>query len=202
MHRHRYLKIPTLALATAIVLASPFAQAGEGLLTGLVKLSCEAILCLSTGAPPNACAPSLNHYFSIDFDDFSDTIDARVDFLKLCPVAAETPPMQALVQAIAHGAGRCDAASLNATLLSYTGGGMGSIGQGCITGTKPAYCSAYEGHEYTDLNGGAQYIIDPPKQVGFWSFQGIAGGNDIGRIGNISLGGNYNTPQTCGHWVD
>jgi len=200
MHSQRYLKTPTLTLAAALVAASPFAQAGEGLLTGLVKLSCEAILCLSTGSPPNECSPSLGQYFSIDFADFSDTIDARIDFLNLCPVSAETPQMQALVQAIAHGAGRCDAASLNATLVSYTGGGMGGIGQGCITSTKPAYCSVYEGHKYTDLHGGAKYIIDQPKQAGFWPFQGIGGGN--GGIGNIGIGGNYNTPQTCGHWVD
>ncbi|MDP3334989.1 MAG: TrbM/KikA/MpfK family conjugal transfer protein [Methylococcaceae bacterium] len=143
MNSRRYLKIPTLALAAALVVACPFAQAGDGLLTGLVKLSCEAILCLSTGSPPNECSPSLSQYFSIDFDDFSDTIDARIDFLNLCPVSAETPQMQALVQAIAHGTGRCDAASLNVTLVSYTGDGIGGIGQGCIASTKPAYCSAY-----------------------------------------------------------
>lgn len=199
MHSQRYLKTPTLALAAALAVASSFAQAGEGLLTGLVKLSCEAILCLSTGSPPNECSPSLSQYFSIDFADFSDTIDARIDFLNLCPVSAETPQMQALVQAIAHGAGRCDAASLNATLVSYTGG-MGGIGQGCIASTKPAYCGAYEGHEYTDLSGGAKYIIDPPKQTGFWPFQGIGGDNALSNF--IGIGGNYNTPQTCGHWVD
>ncbi|HPN01018.1 MAG TPA: TrbM/KikA/MpfK family conjugal transfer protein [Methylotenera sp.] len=196
MNRYHYLKTSPWIFAAALAVASPFAQADDGLLTGLVKLSCEAILCLSTGSPPNACSPSLMHYLDIDFDDFSDTLDARIDFLNLCPVSAETPQMQALVQAIAHGAGRCDAASLNATLVSYTSG-MGGIGQGCITGTKPAYCSVYEGHEYTDLNGGAKYIIDPPQQAGFWPFQGIVGG-----IGNIGIGGNYNTPQTCGHWVD
>jgi hypothetical protein len=77
---------------------------------------------------------------------------------------------------------------------------MGGIGQGCIASTKPAYCGAYEGHEYTDLSGGAKYIIDPPKQTGFWPFQGIGGDNALSNF--IGIGGNYNTPQTCGHWVD
>lgn len=188
-------------IAAPLLVQISLAQA-DGMLTGLVKLSCEAILCLSTGAPPNECTPSLTHYFDIDFDDFSDTLDARINFLNLCPVAAQTPQMRSLVQAIAHGAGRCDAASLNAILLSYTAGSgiIGGFGVGCISSTKPSYCSAYEGHEYTDLGQGAHYVIDPPQQSGFWPFQGIS--NGYGGIGSIGIGGNYNTPKTCGHWVN
>lgn len=196
MSIHRHLRVPVLALS-ALMLST--AHAGDVGLTGKVKLACEAILCLSTGSPPNECSPSLSEFFSIDFADFSDTIQGRINFLDLCPVSAETPQMKSLVNAIANGAGRCDAASLNATLVSYTGG-MGGIGQGCIQGTKPAYCAAYEGHEYTDLNGGAKYIIDPPK-TGYWPFQSAFGGANFG-MGNLGIGGNYNTPATCGHWVN
>lgn len=191
-HCHRLL---VLKFEFAILLFAPPVLANE-MLTGLVKLSCEAILCLSTGSPPNECSPSLTHYFDIDFDDFSDTIDARINFLNLCPVSAQTPQMQSLVQAIAHGAGRCDAASLNTTLLGYTAG----FGAGCISSTKPSYCSAYEGHEYTDLDKGAHYVIDQPQPSGFWPFQGIS--NSYGVIGSIGLGGNYSTPKICGHWVN
>ena len=198
-----------LALAAMLIAAPPLLQVNlaraDEVLTGLVKLSCEAILCLSTGSPPNECSPSLTHYFDIDFDDFSDTIDARIKFLNLCPVSAQTPQMQSLVQAIAHGAGRCDAASLNATLLSYTGGVIGGFGAGCISSTKPTYCSVYEGHEYTDLGQGAHYVTDAHVVVssqpsGFWPFQGI--GNGDGGISSIGIGGNYSTPKTCGHWVN
>lgn len=197
--------LPAWWFAASLLIQVNPAQADE-LLTGLVKLSCEAILCLSTGSPPNECSPSLTHYFHIDFDDFSDTLDARINFLNMCSVSAQTPQMQSLVQAIAHGAGRCDAASLNATLLSYTSGGViGGFGAGCISSTKPSYCNAYEEHEYTDLGQGAHYVIDPhvvnPSQPsGYWPFQGIDNGD--GGIGSIGIGGNYSTPKNCGHWVN
>lgn len=200
MNRHQ---LPALKLTFAILLiAVPPLVVADEVLTGLVKLSCEAILCLSTGSPPNECSPSLTHYFDIDFDDFSDTVDARINFLNLCPVSAQTPQMQSLVQAIAHGAGRCDAASLNATLASYTSGGgmIGGFGAGCISSAKPSYCSAYESHEYTDLGQGAHYVVNPSQPSGFWPFQGIS--NGYGGIGSIGLGGNYTTPKTCGHWVN
>ena len=199
------LAFATLLLGATLILQTNPAQADE-VLTGLVKLSCEAILCLSTGSPPNECSPSLTHYFDIDFDDFSDTLDARIKFLNLCPVSAQTPQMQSLVQAIAHGAGRCDAASLNATLVNYTGGGIiGGFGAGCISSTKPSYCSTYESHEYTDFGQGAHYVVDthvvsPPQLSGFWPFQGIA--NGYGGIGSIGLSSNYSTPKSCGHWVN
>jgi len=187
-------KIQITALMTGL-LATNVVLAAEDILTGKVKLACEAILCLSTGSPPNECSPSLSEYFSIDFDDFSDTIKGRLDFLSLCPVSSQTPQMKSLVNAIANGAGRCDAASLNATLVTYTyTGGMGGMGEGCISSTKPAYCSAWEGHEYsTELKGGAHYVIDPPK-TSYWPFGGSTG-----------MGGMFGTTTTtksCGHWVD
>ena len=154
--RH-HLRLPAIMLTTLVM---GIAHADSGELTGKVKLACEAILCLSTGSPPGECSPSLSEYFSIDFDDFSDTIQGRINFLNLCPVSSETPQMKSLVNAIANGAGRCDAASLNVTLMTYSGLGLAGIGQGCIASTKPAYCSVYEGHAYTDLNGGAHYVID------------------------------------------
>lgn len=185
------MKRTKVAALTAAMLFSASIQAEE--LTGKVKLACEAILCLSTGSPPNECSPSLSEYFSIDFDDFSDTIQGRLDFLSLCPVSGQTPQMKSLVNAIAHGAGRCDAASLNATLVTYSGTGMGGIGEGCISGTKPSYCTTWEGHEFsTELKGGAHYVIDPPK-TSYWPFGGSTG-----------MGGMFGTTTTksCGHWVN
>lgn len=55
-------------------------------LTGDTKLACEALLCLSSGTRPSECSPSLNRYFSIKEKKWKDTIKARADFLKLCPV--------------------------------------------------------------------------------------------------------------------
>lgn len=171
------------------------AYAADDMLSGIPKLACEAILCLSTGSPPGECTPSLTHYFNIDFDDFSDTIKERLNFLRQCPVADSEPRMTALVTAIANGAGRCDAASLNATLIGYPNGFMGG---GCVASQKPAYCSAYETHEYTRL-GTTVYVQDPPRTT-FWPFQSV----DIGGFGQGSFMGGIGstTTQSCGHWVN
>ena len=192
--RH-HLRLPAILLTT---LAMGIAHADGGEITGKVKLACEAILCLSTGSPPGECSPSLSEYFSINFDDFSDTIQGRINFLNLCPVSSETPQMKSLVNAIAYGAGRCDAASLNATLIAYTNGL-----QGCIQGTKPAYCSDYEGHEYTDLHHGVHYVVTQSQT--YWPFNNFMGSNlnNSGSFLNGFTGGNgQNSTQTCGHWVD
>lgn len=61
----------------------------EDLLTGDTRLSCEAILCLSSGTRPGECNPSIKKYFSIHGKKPSDTIRKRKDFLQLCPVGDE-----------------------------------------------------------------------------------------------------------------
>lgn len=57
----------------------------EDMLTGDTKLSCEAILCLSSSARPSECNPSLQRYFSITAKKWKDTIRKRKSFLQLCP---------------------------------------------------------------------------------------------------------------------
>ena len=61
----------------------------EDLLTGDTRLSCEAILCLSSGTRPGECNPSIKKYFSIHGKKHSDTIRKRKNFLQLCPVGEE-----------------------------------------------------------------------------------------------------------------
>lgn len=72
-----------IVLGATLIYSSMFA---EDLLTGDTKLSCEAILCLSTGQRPSECSPSIKKYFSITGKKPSDTIKKRQNFLKLCPV--------------------------------------------------------------------------------------------------------------------
>jgi hypothetical protein len=64
-------------------------------------------------------------------------------------VANQTPEMQSLVSAISRGAGRCDAQSLNSTLVLWTGGY--DDGRTYISNQMPDYCAAYTGHAYTDF---------------------------------------------------
>lgn len=140
---------------------SPVRAEGEGgILTGVTRLACEAILCLSSGVRPGECSPSLTHYFGITRKKWSDTLDARMDFLSLCPSSSE-PGMPGLLNAIVNGAGRCDAALLNRVLKkSYSyedcNDNYWDIGNRCRTVTVsyiddrlPGYCQAYTSHEWS-----------------------------------------------------
>lgn len=155
---------------------SSLAMADDNVLGGDAGLACEAILCLSSGVQPSECNPSLNRYFGIKHDDWSDTRRARERFLNKCPSASE-PGMPARVSAIASGAGRCDAAYLNRTLKdevrvrkcpSSRSGRRhdGDSNSGCrtveitiIKDVKPAYCRVYDGHAWT-YELGATYVGD------------------------------------------
>ena len=122
------MKQKLLGMATVVVaLGAPAPALAQDVLTGDTRLACEALLCLSSGIRPSECSPALSRYFGISKRKFSDTIKARLNFLNLCPVSNQTPEMAALVSAISRGAGRCDAASLNRTLVIGSGLGRGSF---------------------------------------------------------------------------
>ena len=55
-------------------------------LTGDTKLACEAVLCLSTSSRPTECSAALKRYFDIRHKKWGDTVRARTNFLKLCPL--------------------------------------------------------------------------------------------------------------------
>ncbi|SAY51439.1 TrbM [Neisseria weaveri] len=102
--------LASLAASAAIFTSLP-AQAGD-VLTGDTKLACEAILCLSTGDRPHECAASIKRYFNIRHKKFHKTLEARRNFLNLCPSSNESN-MPGLIDVLVNGAGRCDAAELN-----------------------------------------------------------------------------------------
>lgn len=135
-----------IALALSGTLFIPLTAAAEDLLTGDTRLACEAILCLSSGNRPSECNPALRRYFSINEEKLKDTLNARRNFLNLCPSSKE-PHMPQLIRAISRGAGRCDAAELNRR-GHYEYNADGSR-QWVVNPNKPAYCNAYENHEWT-----------------------------------------------------
>lgn len=137
-------------------------------LTGDPKLACEAIICLSTGTRPNECAPSMARYFSISYKYLSDTIRGRLDFLKLCPASSQTPEMQSLVSAMANGAGRCDAASLNASYSLWGSSNFDSLNRRQISDRMPSYCAAYNQNAYTDTASLAPRYVGTPETGGYW----------------------------------
>ena len=104
------LLVPSIASAAPATPSNPAVQ--PDLLTGDTKLACEAILCLSSGTRPSECNPSLQRYFSIHHKKPHKTIQARENFLNLCPTSGEKG-IKELNRALANGAGRCDAQELN-----------------------------------------------------------------------------------------
>ena len=118
-------------------------------------LACQAILCLSSATRPGECAKSLARYFSINLSKPWKTIEARINFLKMCPSSTDTPQMNNLVEAIGNGAGRCDAATLNQVNRRWIGDGEYEISD-----VMPSYCDAYFNHEYTDISGLKPHYVD------------------------------------------
>lgn len=159
--------IPQLAMLLLLGTTSAETRA-QDLLTGDTRLACEAILCLSSSIRPGECTPSLARYFGINRRKFSDTIRARLNFLDLCPVASQSAEMRSLVAAISRGAGRCDAASLNQTLVFWNGGWQ--EGRTYIDNRLPDYCAAYTGHQFTDFvtSGTLPRYVGLPERGGYW----------------------------------
>lgn len=189
------MKSKLAILLTAALLAPGIASAAPAnpatqpdLLTGDTKLACEAILCLSSGTRPSECNPSLDRYFRIHHKKMHKTIQARQDFLNLCPTSGEKG-IQELNRALANGAGRCDAKELNRVMrrtitvreckVVANKSAMRSLSaknkpvQECqdvqkvvVLNAKPSYCSAYHDHEWTRVNN-VRYQGDP-KNGGRW----------------------------------
>lgn len=159
-------KLFAVVLGFAVAFGAVGEAAAEGdVLTGDTRLACEAVLCLSSGTRPGECSPSLSRYFGIKKKKLSDTLKARLDFLEMCPASNQTAEMTSLVRAISRGAGRCDAASLNRTLIYWTGGDDGRM---YIGNQLPEYCTQYTGHQYTDLGDGQARYVGVPERGGHW----------------------------------
>lgn len=179
------MKKKLFALGFLILPLISYADAPQ--FTGDVKLACEAVLCLSSsvGFSESKCSPSLDRYFGINKEFWSDTVRARKNFLNICP-DSKSEGMPELVNAIANGAGRCDAAHLNKFLYEE------KEVQRCSGSNKdpdcwretyyriknelPNYCRTYINHEWTDLNSSLRYEGSPE-----WiKKESVAGWNNSG----------------------
>lgn len=127
--------------------------------------ACGALLCLagSGGKGLSECwHPYLNAYYSISAKRIADTIKKRKNFLKLCPKSND-PGMPELVEAIANGAGRCDAETLNKDLAETRQEARNCryyahheqhcdyVTQKRISKNLPSYCQVYIQNAYTDI---------------------------------------------------
>ncbi len=170
-------KMKAIVLAGVIGSVLSIQASAQEMFTGDVKLSCEAVLCLSSSQQPGACAPSLARYFGISAEKWSDTLQGRMDFLNLCPASHDqSANMPSLINDIANGAGRCDTDYLNRYLARQemktvcTGDWAGdcqNVQITVISNVKPAWCKNYESNALTDIQG-AQYV-GTPEEGGYWA---------------------------------
>ncbi|WP_373700722.1 TrbM/KikA/MpfK family conjugal transfer protein [Neisseria dentiae] len=167
-----------VSAVSAAFLMSAAAHADD-VLTGDAKLACEATLCLSSGDRPSECNESIRRYFSIKHKRPHKTLQARKDFLNLCPSSKEDG-MPQLVDALANGAGRCDAAELNRVMTrtyikkvrkhrSNKAGGSYTVEVPVryVRNAKPGYCQAYFDHEWTTAGDKVQFV-GVEKEGGRW----------------------------------
>lgn len=154
------------AAASAVAQTPPKIE----VLTGDEGDACAALLCLAGAKPPSQCDPALSRFFGIKKKKLSDTLDARQDFLAMCPSVGTVPGLSELAKALARGAGRCDASTLNQTLsrTNGTGGDAGTSGT-IISNVMPTYCAAYILHEYTNFKGEMPQYVGKPEEDGFWA---------------------------------
>lgn len=180
-------------LAAALSLPA-LADSSGNLLTGDAKLACEAIMCLSSANRPSECNESIHRYFTIQAAKPHLTMQARRNFLNQCPSSNEEG-MPQLINALANGAGRCDAAELNRLMRAtyqvkvckqkkavQPAGSVGSrsetertkqepecrmVTKSYIRNAKPAYCAAYHQHGWTTAGDAVRYEGEE-KNGGRW----------------------------------
>lgn len=96
------LRRKTLASMTIALSALGFHSAQAQEMNGVTQLACEAVLCLSAPTRPAECAASISHYFGIVMSKPWKTVQARKNFLKLCPDVSEADANKAAAAATAQ----------------------------------------------------------------------------------------------------
>ncbi|RAZ61618.1 TrbM/KikA/MpfK family conjugal transfer protein [Campylobacter hyointestinalis] len=154
-------------LAIMFMLSSLFALNlnANDVLTGDRKTACEVLLCLSSSTRPGECNPPLARFFSIKFKKPWKTLQARRDFLKLCPTdtgdTAENIVMSDYKEILANyeDPNQCTPPYLNRQLqsgrVSYSLNNEYYKNQSYngvrINPNMPSFCYALINHQYTDL---------------------------------------------------
>lgn len=151
-----------IVMASILLSSSLFSS---DVLTGDTKLSCEAILCLSSSTRPNECSPSLSRYFSISHKHWSDTVKARGNFLKLCPVGSGAEKDREFTNLrdniIVNLKTGCDLDQLNVAHSNYIYDGENTNAFLQISPNLTKSCKALSSSSYTDIR--PVYTCDPNK---------------------------------------
>jgi hypothetical protein len=144
-------KLLAIAAFTMVVGSTTSARA-QDVLGGDQRLACEAMLCLASVTRPAECAASLTRYFSISLRRFRDTVRARANFLRLCPVSSQQPQTQSVIENQEALMDRCDAQSLNTVLMQANTDGTVNVND-----QLPEHCS-----------GETVRYVGTPGQGGHW----------------------------------
>ncbi|EAK0768221.1 hypothetical protein GRH50_07425 [Campylobacter lari] len=116
-------KLVITAIATTILLTNSKAL-NLDVLTGDTRSACEAMLCLASPIKPPECASAIARYFAIKFKKPWKTIQARKDFLNLCPVDnSDTEMLKYKNEILVNLDGECNLYELNKrverTIIGY-----------------------------------------------------------------------------------
>jgi hypothetical protein len=146
-------------MRTLILAAFSFVIAGSALaqdvLTGDKRLACEAVLCLASGTRPSECSKSLQKYFSIKFRKPGKTLNARKQFLSLCPRGNDEAKIEAAVDRATNASQQCDAVTLNSTLTYLDPSGVYAVDN-----ELPEFCLG---------NPSSARYVGSPLASGFWA---------------------------------
>jgi hypothetical protein len=161
------MKKKLFALAALVAaLGSAGTASAQDVLTGDTRLACEAILCLRRA---RARANARRRFAVFQHHGASCRTRSRSapELPRAVPGRTRRRKCPSLVSAISRGAGRCDAQSLNQTLVMWTGG---DDGETYISNQMPDYCAAYTGHAYTDFasSGTLPRYVGTPERGGYW----------------------------------
>ena len=186
-----------LACAVLACLVGSPAQAQQNQLDDDQTTACEVLMCLSTSKRPEQCRPPVEKFLRIQYRYLTDTLQARKNFLHLCPSTNQNSAMSAYADAVASGAGQCDAAALNGMTTAL--GGAGDSGEYAIgvSNRMPAYCIAYASSAFADLAGTLPLYVGAPGTGGFWAnppdYQAALARYAAARAAAASAGSNGST---------
>ncbi|MCV3419183.1 hypothetical protein L8V92_07885 [Campylobacter lari] len=118
------MKIKLISITLAIFMFSNLKAIKLDYLSGDTRYACEAMLCLASPIKPPECSAAIARYFAIKFKKPWKTIQARKDFLNLCPVDNTDAEMYKYKNDIlAHLDGECNLYELNkrveTTIIGY-----------------------------------------------------------------------------------
>ncbi|WP_236103442.1 TrbM/KikA/MpfK family conjugal transfer protein [Campylobacter armoricus] len=122
------MKIKLISIILAMFMFSNLKAIKLDYLSGDTRYACEAMLCLASPIKPPECSAAIARYFSIKFKKPWKTIQARKDFLNLCPVDnSDTEMLKYKNDILAHLDGECSLEELNKRVEKKTFMGRKSV---------------------------------------------------------------------------